>query len=158
MDREIHAIAKQLNLSKMTRPRNQMEELDAFVTLHGRYDPVFSYEYPPGGYTDQWRIALDEIGKRYDRKNFTHPIIRLYHDKLAELHAKCRFIDALRAQDCDLIGEMNAQLYGEVQQGLLDDALERIFRPHQVDQKALLGPVLSHPQIEKLVNEELDRI
>jgi hypothetical protein len=46
IDSEIHAIGKKFNLSRMLRPKNVFEELDAFIGFRGAYDPVFSYDFP----------------------------------------------------------------------------------------------------------------
>ncbi|MEI6119041.1 MAG: hypothetical protein WCP92_07710 [bacterium] len=46
IDQKIEKISKRLNLSARLRPINYFSELDKFITLHGKYNPVFKYKRP----------------------------------------------------------------------------------------------------------------
>lgn len=159
LDKDIHDIGRKLNFSKIFRPLNQIEELDRFVSERGRYDPVFVYGFPDKRTTDGWRIRLDELTKRSDRRDFQTPAIGLCHEKIRELRLKCEAVDAYRDGDYEAVARIDDELYGALDPELVEESVGRIFRASDGSSgREVLGPVLDKRRIEELLRENLERI
>lgn len=128
LDKDVHDIGRKLNFSKIFRPINQIEELDRFVSERGRYDPTFVYDFPDRRVTDGWRIRLDELAKRSDRRDFQTPAIGLYHEKIRELRLRCDVVDAYRDGDYHTVARIDDELYGALDPVLVEESVGRIFR------------------------------
>ncbi len=125
LDDKIHAVNKNLNLARMLRPINYLDEFDQFVVAHGDYNPQFVYKFPLYKQLYIWKQELHELDVKYrQKKYFESSFAQLLYDKIDELYNKIDLIKAYKKQDLKKINYYNEQLYGKIDDILLQQAEE----------------------------------
>lgn len=120
LDAEIYKLGKKLNLSRILRPKNVFEELDAFINHHGDYNPVFVYDFPTSAriasiasYIEMLREKLIALGIKKD-------ISYLFSEKLDELEVKKDLLRAYSNQDFAAIDKYNSLLFWDIEPQLVE--------------------------------------
>ncbi|MEI7558140.1 MAG: hypothetical protein WCJ45_04920 [bacterium] len=109
IDQKVEKLNKRLNLSSRLRPLNYFSELDKFITLHGKYNPIFKYKRPEESKLLQTK---DEIFKLQEQlSKLTSPFIKLFLEKLEELELRRNLILAYSRQDFELIALYNDKIF-----------------------------------------------
>lgn len=112
VDREIHEASKRLNLTKILRPKNYYEELDAFIAANGLYDPYFRYDLPsPEELSEIWKVLEDsEATVRKDMKS-SAKVANAFIEKIRELKIRTELVESVSKQDFSGIEEANTALF-----------------------------------------------
>lgn len=152
IDQKIEKISKRLNLSTRLRPTNYFSELDKFITLHGKYNPIFTYKRPKEERLIQIHEDIKKIQKQLSK--LKSPFAQLFVEKLEELENRRNLILAYTKQDFENMILYNKKLFGEFDEELLKTAKEKIFALHEDNQKLLWEP-LSLSEIEKIIEKYL---
>ena len=129
LDNHIDLLSKKLNISKIVKPTNYMEELDNFITWGWNYNPKFEYKYPSDKKLENIEDEIKSIKEKYfDVKSELHSeLLDLFKEKLEESEIKLNLIKAYKKQDFKLIGKYNTLLYGSVNEELLTLAKTKIW-------------------------------
>ena len=152
IDQKIEKLNKRLNLSSKLRPVNYFSELDKFITLYGKYNPIFKYKRP-----EEQRLlqTKEEIIKLHEQLNkLKSPFIQLFLEKLEELESRRKLILAYTQQDFDQIALYNRKLFGDFDDELLKTAKEKVFTLKEDNEKLLWEP-LNLSAIEKTIEKYL---
>jgi len=152
LDLQINKISKKLNLSSKLRPTNYFNELDKFNTLHGNYNPIFTYKWTS---QDNLKKTNDELKKiKIKISKFESPIKQLFLEKIDELNNKLLLIKAYREQDLKDIETYNNILFWEVDTEILSLAKDKIFSEDSENEAALWDP-LKLSEIEDIIESYL---
>ncbi len=152
IDQKIEKLNKKLNLSSRLRPLNYFSELDKFITLHGKYNPIFKYKRPEEQKLLQTR---DEMIKLQEQLNkLKSPFKQLFLEKLEELELRRNLILAYSKQDLHNIAVYNKKLFWEFDDELIKSAKERVFALNEDNEKLLWEP-LKLSTIEKTIETYL---
>ena len=121
LDNDLDKVSKKLNISRVVKPINYMEELDNFITWYWNYNPKFQYKYPSDKkLEDIENILLNLKEKYFDIKTeYKSWLIKLFDEKYKELEYKLKLIKAYKKQDFKLIWKYNKLLYGNIEKELL---------------------------------------
>jgi hypothetical protein len=152
IDLKVEKISKKLNLSTRLRPLNYFAELDKFITLQGKYNPIFKYKWP-----DEQKLSQikEEISKlEIQLKKLKSPFAKLFLEKLEELELRRNLILAYSKQDFENIATYNKKLFGEFDDELLKVAKEKVFTLKEDNQKLLWEP-LTLSEIETTIEKYL---
>lgn len=152
IDHKIEKLSKRLNLSAKLRPTNYFSELDKFITLHGKYNPIFTYKRPKEEKLIQTAHDIEKIQKQLQK--FKSPFKQLFVEKLEELEDRRKLILAYTKQDFENIALYNKKLFGEFDEELLKIAKEKVFSLQEDNQKLLWEP-LKLSEIEKIIEKYL---
>ncbi|MCX6824118.1 MAG: DUF1704 domain-containing protein [candidate division SR1 bacterium] len=154
IDQKIEKISKRLNLSARLRPINYFSELDKFITLHGKYNPIFKYKRPE---EQKLLQTKDEIMKLQEQLGkLTSRFAKLFVEKLEELELRRNLILAYSKQDFENIAIYNTKLFGEFDNELLKASKEKILDRQEFGvKKDVLGKVLKLSEIEKIIERYL---
>lgn len=154
IDQKIEKISKRLNLSARLRPVNYFSELDKFITLHGKYNPIFKYKRPEEHKLYQTK---DEIIKLQEQLvKLTSKFANLFLDKLEELELRRNLILAYSKQDFENISLYNRKLFGEFNEELLKTSKEKVLDRNEFGyDKNILGKPLKLSEIEKIIEKYL---
>lgn len=154
IDQKVEKLSKRLNLSSRLRPINYFSELDKFITLHGKYNPIFRYKWP-----DEQKLiqTKEDIYKLKEQLKKLHsPLTKLFIEKLEELEVRRNLILAYTRQDFDNIALYNKKLYGEFDDELLKIAKAKILDRNEFGyDKNILGKPLKLSEIEKIIEKYL---
>lgn len=154
IDQKIDKLSKRLNLSARLRPLNYFGELDKFITLHGKYNPIFKYKWPEEQKLLQTREDISKLTAQLHR--LKSPITRLFLEKLEELELRRNLILAYSKQDFENISLYNKKLFGEFDDGLLKTAKEKMLdRKEFGTKKGVLGKALKLSEMEKMIEKYL---
>lgn len=154
LDTKIAKLWRILNISRMLKPTNILEQLDNFITWWGNYNPLFQYRRP----ADKKLIEVqDEINQLMEsafgsnglKSDFAH----LFKGKLHELQHKLDLIRAYKIQDLDAVLQANQQLFGDFDTELVQQSKERIFDDEVSNE--VLWPILSGRELRKRIIEYL---
>ncbi len=152
IDLHYHKLGRILNLSARLRPTNYFNELDKFITLHGNYNPVFSYKRPS---EENLKKTEDELKKLQSKtQKLESPMKKLFLEKWDELLNRLQLIKAYKIQDFQNIEKYNTILFGEFTEDLLKLAKEETFSDTNDTEKMLWEP-LKISEIEDLVETYL---
>ncbi|MEI8009302.1 MAG: hypothetical protein WCI00_08295 [bacterium] len=135
IDQKIEKLNKRLNLSSKLRPVNYFSELDKFITLYGKYNPIFKYKRP-----EEQRLlqTKEEILRLQEQLNkLKSPFIQLFLEKLEELEFRRKLILGYTQQNFDQIAIYNKKLFGDFDDELLKISKEKIFALKEDNQKLL---------------------
>lgn len=116
-----------MNLSNILRPVNFLDELDAFITAKGRYNPRFAYKRP----TEERLKDIEKEVRKLQTKYFGTTRLEskfgtLFLHKLVETQKKLEFVHAYKSQDLEMIQKMNIELYGEVDMLAFEQAKDEL--------------------------------
>lgn len=115
LDKKLHDIAKKLPLLKILFPTNYLDEFDKFVSHQGKYNPIFSYNFPTYKEITAWRSALKELRDEHSGpRKLQSPFAQLFYDKFDEVEDKINLIYAYKKQDYVLIRQYNEKLFGSI--------------------------------------------
>ncbi len=152
IDQKVERLNKKLNLSARLRPVNYFSELDKFITLHGKYNPIFKYKRPTEEKLQQTKQDIDHLQAQLQKLN--SPFKQLFVEKLEELELRRNLILAYSKQDLDKIAFYNKALFGDFDDELLKIAKEKVFAIKE-DNQSLLGEPLKLSDIEKKIEKYL---
>jgi len=156
LDEDIDKLSKKLNISKLTKPTNYMEELDNFITWGGNYNPKFEYKYPSDKKLQNIEDDLNSIKERYFdiKSEYKSDLLLLFREKLEELEYKLALIRAYKKQDFKNIWKYNKLLYGEIDKELLNEAKTKInpFAEKNLWRKLFINEVVS--KVKKHLKEK----
>lgn len=152
IDVQLNKINRKLNLSSKLRPTNYFNELDKFITMHGNYNPVFTYKRPS---QDNIKKTADEIKKIGNRiSKLESPMKQLFLEKIEELNNKLLLIKAYREQDFKEIEKYNNLIFWEFNPELISAAKDRIFWEEGENESTLWDP-LKLSEIEDIIENYL---
>lgn len=154
IDQKIDKINKRLNLSARLRPLNYFSELDKFITLHGKYNPIFKYKRPEEQKLLQTKEEIIKLQEQLGK--LTSRFAKLFVDKLQELEIRRNLILAYSKQDFDAIALYNRKLFGEFDGELLKTSKEKVLDRNEFGyDKDILGKSLKLSEIEKIIEKYL---
>lgn len=154
IDQKIEKISKRLNLSARLRPINYFSELDKFITLQGKYNPIFQYRRPKEEKLLKTKNEIEKLGKQLLK--LKSPFAKLFVEKLDELENRRNLILAYIRQDFDNIAIYNRKLFGEFDDELLKIAKEKVLDRNEFGyNKEILGKSLKLSEIEKIIEKYL---
>lgn len=130
LDDKITLINKQLNLSKILKPTNYIDEFDKFVALQGKYSPQFTYDFPTYKTLRVLKDELQQLDLKYRQKDyFASPFASLFFEKIEELEQRIALIRAYKKQDLTQIDHYNKLLFGQLDPELVSLSYQKIQLP-----------------------------
>jgi len=154
IDQKVAQLNKRLNLSARLRPVNYFSELDTFISMNGKYNPVFKYKRPK---EEKLIATAKEIEfLQIQLEKLKSPFKKLFGEKLEELELRRKLILAYTQQDFDNIALYNTKLFGEFDNELLKISKNKVLDRHEFGiQKSFLGKQLKLSEIEKEIEKYL---
>ena len=154
IDQKIEKLNKKLNLSSRLRPLNYFAELDKFITLQGKYNPIFKYKWPEEQKLIQIKEEIDKLKVQLEK--FKSPFKQLFVDKLEELELRRNLILAYSKQDFDNIALYNKKLFSDFNEDLMKLSKEKVLERQEFgSNKTSLGKPLKLSEIEKRIEKYL---
>jgi len=154
IDQKIAQLNRRLNLSARLRPLNYFSELDTFISLHGKYNPVFKYKWPKEEKLIETAKEIEALQVQLEK--LKSPFKKLFVEKLEELELRRHLILAYVKQDFENIALYNTKLFGEFDNELLKVAKSKVLDRHEFGiQKNSLGKHLTLSEIEKEIEKYL---
>ena len=128
LDNLLDNLSKKLNLSKIVKPKNYMEELDNFITWNGNYNPKFVYKYPSDKKIQQIGDELKQIEENFFdiKSEYKSELFSLFREKLKELKYKLDLVKAYKNQDFKSISKYNKLLFGELNEDYLKESKNKV--------------------------------
>jgi len=128
LDNSIDKISKKLNLSKIIKPLNYMEELDNFITWGWNYNPKFEYKYPSDKVLEELEDDIKSLNEKYFDVKSEHKseLLDIFKEKILEMEYKLEMIKAYKKQNFSSIWKYNRLLYGDIDQNLIDKSKMKV--------------------------------
>lgn len=126
LDVEIYKLGKKFNLSRILRPKNLFEELDVFISMQGKYNPVFVYDFPPLSRVEQLSRQIDTLREKLFAVGVKKDISHLLSEKLDEIEIKKELLRAYLKQDAAAINKYNTLLFGEIDPELVEVSRKKL--------------------------------
>lgn len=171
LDKKIMRIAERSDILRFLDPKNKKQELQKFLSAHGKYNPQFQYE---DMHIPQLPELLEYIAQLKNKctkmRTTDNPwsiLKSLMIEKCDELESKFKLIQAYHEQNLSMILTYNEQLFGPLQDfgdikpkqyNLLDHAykvhIETVLEPLALQNHQKLN----HTQTVALVQHHLHNI
>ncbi len=138
LDENLFKLSKLLNLSRILKPTNYLEELDNFITWNGHYNPKFTYNRP----SDKKLHSIYQQINRLKEKYFDYsswmksPFSIIFLNKANELLKKHALLVAYKKQKYSEILESNKALFWPIDPELIKESKRMIF-DHENDDHQL---------------------
>lgn len=146
LDQQVEKLWRRVNMSKILRPTNFLEELDQFITYNGNYNPIFKYKRPTDKKLEITNTMATSLLEQYfGSSGLQSTFAQLFKKKIEEVIVKNELIRAYKNQDFEMIYKGNLELFGEFDEALVKMSREKLF-DFEWDRKHL-GKILSHTQI-----------
>lgn len=127
LDQKIYDIGKELILSKYLKPTNYLDQFDKFVSHKGRYNPIFTYDFPKNEQFLRRETGLQKLRDEHKWGTLLHsPFAKLLYEKIEELKIKLNLLKAYKKQDFAAIEKYNLAIFGEFDPDLLDESVQKI--------------------------------
>ncbi len=128
LDNDLDKMSKKLNVSKVVKPKNYMEELDSFITWNGNYNPKFEYKYPSDKKLEEIEYTLLNLKNKYFdiKTEYKSWLLWLFESKYKELIYKFELIKAYKKQNFKNIWEYNKLLYWKIDKDFLEISKTKI--------------------------------
>ena len=154
IDQKVEKLHKRLNLSARLRPLNYFSEFDKFITLHGKYNPIFKYKRTEEKKLIQTKDDIEKLQTHLTK--LKSPLKQLFIEKLNELELRRNLILAYSKQDFENIVLYNTKLFGKFDEELLKIAKNKVLDRQEFGiQKSVLGKSLKLSEIEKEIEKYL---
>ncbi len=155
LDVELVKISKRLNLVRLLRPTNYIDELDRFLTRRGRYNPTFTYRWPAEKKLQTYEDKLLYYKEQYFGKET--PLVSefwwVFRDKIDEWLLRIRLLKAYREQNVGQIALLNEKYYGAIEEPVLEIARRRIAA--WTNNQELLWPKLNIAEQKRIIAKYL---
>ncbi len=121
IDNLVDQVSKKLNISKIVKPRNYMEELDNFITWNWNYNPKFEYKYPTDKKLQQIEDDIKHIKEKFFnvKSEYKSGLFKLFEEKITELEYKLKLTNAYKKQNFGEIWKYNRLLFWDIDNNLL---------------------------------------
>lgn len=122
IDEKIWRMERKISLTSLLKPLNFFEELNKFIELKWKYNPVFEYNFPNDFKLQDYENELSSLRQSYFKKwfEFKSWFSRLFLDKIEELENKINLIRSYKEQDYSNISKYNEKLFWKTDKSLLD--------------------------------------
>ena len=155
LDVQLNKINKKLRLSSKLRPTNYFNELDKFISLHGNYNPVFTYKRPT---QEQMKRTDDELKKFKIRiEKLGSPMKKLFLEKADELKNNLMLIKAYKEQNFKDIEFYNEKIFWSFNDKTVRTCKEKILsNPRKKrNEESKLWKILKLSEIEDIIEKYL---
>lgn len=157
LDQILGSYNKYLNLGRILRPRNLLDEFDTFITKRWNYNPQFSYKFPEIDFLDKlMQQHYDLLKKFFEVKKLKSRFSALFREKILYNIEKIKFIKAYVYQDFDTISHFNSFFFGDFDQNIIDLCHEKCNGLPHLDRKKL-GKQLNLEDIKKIISTHLTK-
>ncbi len=135
LDEKLFKIWRVLNLSRILKPTNYLEQLDNFITRNGHYNPKFTYNRPSDKKLHSLHNQLLRLRERYFdvSTGLQSPFSHLFSDKIIELQCKHDLIVAYKKQDFNAVLKLNKKMFGILDPHLIKQSKRMIFEHQNVE-------------------------
>ena len=155
LDILLNKINRKLRLSSKLRPTNYFNELDKFISLHGNYNPVFTYKRPT---QEQMKRTDDELKKfKIRTEKLESPIKKLFLEKADELRNNLMLIKAYKEQNFKDIEIYNEKIFWSFNDKILRTCKEKMLsNPRKKrNEESKLWKILKLSEIEDIIEKHL---
>lgn len=122
IDEKVWKIDKKISLTSVLKPLNFFEELNKFIELKWKYNPVFEYDFPKKEKLKELEDEIILLKNSYFKEwfEFKSEFSKLFSEKLDELEVKIKLIRAYKDQDFAKINKYNVKLFWDIDDELLE--------------------------------------
>jgi len=138
LDQQLFKLWKTLNLSRILKPTNFLDELDNFITWNGHYNPKFSYNRPSDKKLHSIHSQLHGLREKYFdySSGLKSPFAHLFLDKIKELLEKHALLVAYKQQKYSDILQANQRIFGKLDEESIKESKWMIF-DHENEERKL---------------------
>ncbi len=152
IDDQLHRLGKKVILWNILKPINYLDELDKFLSLDKKYDPIFEYRRPKDEILEHTQDEILQI-KTQLIDTTKSPIKKIFQEKCEELLYRTNLIKAYKKQDFKNILFYNQKIYWDFNDTLLNIAKDKSFESESP--KELLWEILTTTEIRKRIEDHL---
>jgi len=156
IDEKVWRLNKKISLSSALKPSNFLEELNRFIELKWKYNPVFEYNFPSESRLSKLEEEISLLKKSYFKEwfEFKSKFSKLFLDKIIELEDKTYLIKAYKEQDYSKISKYNEKLFWNTDNNLLElcETKSNLFYDN-----SLLWDIMDHNYVINYIKDYLSK-
>ncbi|HMT00909.1 MAG TPA: DUF1704 domain-containing protein [Candidatus Absconditabacterales bacterium] len=157
LDQILGSYNKYINLGRILRPLNLLDEFDTFITKHGNYNPQFSYKFPEIDFLDKLTFQHEDLFKKFfEIKKLKSRFATLFREKILYNIEKIKLIRAYVLQDFDAIAHYNTFFFHPFNEQVLHLCREKCDTLPLLERKKL-GKQLHLEDIKKIISTHLTK-
>lgn len=157
IDQQLKKIQSKLNITKLLKPINYLDELDNFITWNWNYNPKFVYDWPSTDRLQEIEDWLKKLKENYFNENFwlKSNFAWLFEEKINELEIVLNLINSYKREKYSDILKYNEMLYWKMEDEILQLSKQKIFMDEPSDDE-VLWEYLTFSQTKKIIKKYLD--
>lgn len=128
LDEKINNLNKKLNLNKILKPKNYLDEFDKYVAHNGLYNPQFIYNFPSYKSLRIIEEELKQLDVKYRQKEyFDSQFAHLFFEKIDELQYKVNLLKSYKQQNLKNIEYYNTLLFGGIKKEFINLSEKKVI-------------------------------
>lgn len=129
LDEKVMKLDKKINLTSSLKPTNFLEQMDKFIEMKGKYNPIFSYNFPELEKIESYEREINNLKDTYFKKWFElkSEFATIFSEKLSELSDRVALLKAYINQDFKLILKYNYKLFWNFSEELLKESESKLL-------------------------------
>lgn len=129
IDEKVVKLDKKISLSSSLKPTNFLEQFDRFIEMKGKYNPIFTYDFPSREKIESFEKEIMFLRETYFKKwlELKSEFARIFADKIEEISNRIALIKAYTTQNFEDIEKYNTRLFGKIDEELLKKAETKLL-------------------------------
>lgn len=129
LDEKVMKLDKRVSLTSVLKPSNFLEQMDKFIEMKWKYNPIFSYDFPDEEKINSFDREILSLKETYFKKwlELKSEFAKIFLAKLEEIQDRLELIKAYKSQNFDNILKYNTKLFHKFDEKLLIESEKKLL-------------------------------
>ncbi|MFA5916879.1 MAG: tyrosine/phenylalanine carboxypeptidase domain-containing protein [Candidatus Gracilibacteria bacterium] len=156
IDEKIIKLDRKVSITNSIKPINFLEQLDKFIEMKGKYNPVFEYDFLSDSRIDKIEKEIISLKESYFKKDLElkSKFADIFLEKIDEISNKLNLIKAYKLQNFEDIEKYNIKLYDKLDKKLVEKSENKLGLLATED---ILGEQLDQKYVVTYIKDYLEK-
>nr|MDD3719765.1 DUF1704 domain-containing protein [Candidatus Gracilibacteria bacterium] len=128
IDEKVVKLDKKVSFTTVLKPVNFLEQLDKFIEMKGKYNPIFEYDFPSEERIENLEKEITILKDTYFKKDLElkSEFANIFFEKIEEISNRLNLIKAYKEQNFVDIEKYNIKLFGKLDDKLVKKAVTKL--------------------------------
>lgn len=128
IDEKIIKLDRKVSITNSIKPINFLEQLDKFIEMKWKYNPVFEYDFLSDSRIDKIEKEIISLKESYFKKDLElkSKFADIFLEKIDEISNKLNLIKAYKLQNFEDIEKYNIKLYDKLDKKLVEKSENKL--------------------------------
>ncbi len=129
IDEKVIKLDKKISLTNALKPTNFLEQLDKFIEMEGKYNPIFEYDFLDDQRIEKIEKEILSLKDTYFKKDLElkSEFANIFLEKIDEILNKLYLIKAYKEQNFENIEKFNIKLFDKLDNKLFEKSENKLW-------------------------------